>query len=247
MEHGEPYDGRLSRTVRRAAGGEVRRPTHLDLDADVNARMALRREIARHLGDRYFRRSLVPLGIRDIVTDQTAAKDTDTTLRFKLRLVTQGGVPLPTKIEISFRDPHTRETAVEESVSDALARRYLSATELPLLVSHYPRLAALRQKIAALALRTAVQSRDVFDMTILMGETRTDIDLLWLRECLNDEILTEAHARTLAIPETAFRGEVLEFIDAPAREYYAERWEELQLVTANLIEAIRASKPEAHE
>lgn len=227
--------------------GSPRYSEDMDLDADLNARMALRREIARHLGDPYFRRSLVPLGIRDVLTDQTAAKDTNTTLRFKLRLVTQGGVPLPTKIEISFRDPHIREMAVEERVNDALAGRYLSTPELPLVVPHYPRMAALRQKVAALALRTAVQSRDVFDMAILTGQTFADVDFRWLRECLDDALLTEAHARALAISETAFRGEVLEFIDETVRDDYTGRWEELQLFAAHLIEAIRAVDGGAHE
>ena len=48
----------------------------------------------------------------------------------------------------------------------------------------------------------------------------------------------------LAVPEIAFRGEVLEFIDEPARERYATRWEELQLFVADLISAIRETSDE---
>ncbi|HSU98198.1 MAG TPA: nucleotidyl transferase AbiEii/AbiGii toxin family protein [Gemmatimonadaceae bacterium] len=219
--------------------GSPRYSEDMDLDADLNARLTLRRELIKHLGDSYFRRSLATLGIRDVLTDRTAAKDTETTLRSKLRLVAQGGVPLPTKVEISFRDPRAGDEAVADPVPDAIALRYLEADDLPLVVPHYPRTAALRQKIAALALRTAVQSRDIFDLAILTQQTLIGIDLLWLRARLDDGLLTEAYTRALAVPEIAFRGEVLEFIDEPARERYATRWEELQLFVADLISAIR--------
>jgi hypothetical protein len=224
--------------------GSPRYSEDMDLDADLNARPALRRELIKHLGDPYFRRSLATLGIRDVLTDRIAAKDTDTTLRFKLRLVAQGGVPLPTKVEISFRDPDAGDDAIAEPVPDAIALRYLDVGDLPLVVPHYPRTAALRQKIVALALRAAVQSRDIFDLVILAQETLIGIDLLWLRARLDNALLTEAYTRALAVPEIAFRGEVLEFIDEQARERYATRWEELQLFVVELIEAIRMASDE---
>ena len=99
-------------------------------------------------------------------------------------------------------------------------------------------------KIAALALRTAVQSRDIFDLAILTQQTLIGMDLRWLRARLDDALLTEAYTRALAVPEIAFRGEVLEFLDDPARERYATRWEEIQLFVADLIGAIRGASDE---
>src|SRR5260370_32602256 len=84
--------------------GSARYSEDLDLDSDSRARPALRREVGRVLHDAAFLRRLAVLGIRGIEARPGPNKDTETTLRYKARVVSQGGVPLPTKVEVSYRN-----------------------------------------------------------------------------------------------------------------------------------------------
>ena len=96
------------------------------------------------------------------------------------------GVDHPTKIEVSFRPRPAMDIAVTEAAPAALVDPYRTppavapgpgrgrrravalaapVSHAPLLLPHYPRLPAIRQKIGALAGRTEVQARDVFDLS----------------------------------------------------------------------------------
>ena len=67
--------------------GSVRYSEDMDLDPEPRARLALRSAIQEFLGDLKLRRRLAALGIRDVLrTSERPAKDTETTLRFKMRL-----------------------------------------------------------------------------------------------------------------------------------------------------------------
>ncbi len=70
----------------------------MDLDGEPRARAALRGEVRALISDSAFLRTLAGLGIRGIEARSAPNKDTDTTLRYKMRVVSQGGVPLPTSL-----------------------------------------------------------------------------------------------------------------------------------------------------
>jgi predicted nucleotidyltransferase component of viral defense system len=219
----------------------IRYSEDMDLDADLRARDALKRETRNAIRDPHLRSQLVKLGIREVRQDGRAIhKDTDTTLRIKMQIIAQGGVPLPTKVEVSFRAGCSDDVAIEETADSQVAGRYLGPGELPLLVPHYTQPSAVRQKLAALALRTQVQARDVFDLFALTHGTLDGLDLPLLRRNLADATLKEARSRALEIPYEAYAGKVLEFLEEADRAKWAARWDEQGLFVAELAEALLA-------
>lgn len=215
----------------------VRYSEDMDLDAEPRARLALRGTIQELLGDIKLRRRLAELGIRDVLrTNERPAKDTETTLRFKLRLEIGGGVQLPTKVEVSFRGRARDDVVVEESADTKIVGRYLARAELPLVLPHYDRTAAIRQKISALAGRAEVQARDVFDLAALC-ESGRDFDVALLRKNIDEGVLDAARHRAFELGNDVYESQVLEFLDEPDRAVHADRWEEYQLVAAMLIES----------
>jgi hypothetical protein len=92
--------------------GSIRYSEDMDLDAEPRARDALKRETRKAIADPHLRARLIKLGIRDVRQDgRVIHKDTETTLRIKMQLVAQGGVPFPTKLE--FLDASDRVTWAE--------------------------------------------------------------------------------------------------------------------------------------
>ena len=112
------------------------------------------------LSARGFLDSLKSFGIERIVPpEMTKAKQPETTQRFKVHLLTSSGEDLFTKIEYSRRG--LKDTVVIESVSAQILRSYKMA---PLIVPHYDGGSAVAQKIHALAHRSVLQARDIFDL-----------------------------------------------------------------------------------
>jgi predicted nucleotidyltransferase component of viral defense system len=219
--------------------GSIRYSEDMDLDAEPRARDAIKRETRRAIADPNLRTRLAKLGIREVRQEGRAIhKDTETTLRIKMQLVAQGGVPLSTKLEVSFRPGCEDDLVLEEAADALVVGRYLDHGELPLVLPHYPQLPAVRQKIAALALRTQVQARDVFDLFTLTRGTIDGLDLALLRRNLTDTTLREARNRALEIPYEEYAGKVLEFLDESDRVRWAEHWDEQRVFVADLAEAI---------
>jgi predicted nucleotidyltransferase component of viral defense system len=225
--------------------GSIRYSEDIDLDGDRGARPALKREVGRLLHDAAFLRQLAALGIRGVEARPGPNKDTETTLRYKARVVSPGGVPLPTKVEVSYRKEESAEEGTVEAADERIISQYLSSADRPLHVMHYTVMPAVRQKIAALALRAEVQARDVFDLALL-AQTRADrLDLPFLRARLSDDTLREAHRRALRLPYDLYRSTVVEFLDPSQRADLGSKsaWDEQRLFTARLIEAIQGNIP----
>jgi Nucleotidyl transferase AbiEii toxin, Type IV TA system len=222
--------------------GSVRYSEDIDLDADASARDAVRRTIQKAFEDGHFRRRLVQAGIRGTVPPvPTPVKNTATALKWKFQVVGQGGVPQPTKVEVSFRPKHTADEVVVEPANPAVVERYLTAAEQPLLVPRYVRQAAVRQKLVALAGRTTVQARDVFDLYALTGGDLSTIDLAGLRATLTDGTLREAYRRAFELPYDAYESKVLEFLEDADRATWSgeAQWERLQYFVGGLAEDVR--------
>lgn len=108
---------------------------------------------------------LRPYGVTEVRLPTLArAKQTETTQRFKIHLLTESGLDLFTKLEFSRRGRGGE--ALVEYVPDLVLRPYRLA---PLVVPHYAAPAAFAQKVAALAGRAAAQARDVFDLHQLLA------------------------------------------------------------------------------
>lgn len=210
----------------------------MDLDAHPKARMALRDALQAFFRDLSVRRRLAALGIRDVIrSNERPTKDTETTLRFKVQLEIGGGVRLPTKVEVSFRGRSRDDIVLQENADPKIVGRYLTRAEMPLVVPHYDRTSALRQKIAALAGRAEVQARDVFDLAILnRANGRLEAHLLAKR--ITEQVLNNARDRAFELGNEAYQSQVLEFLDDSDRASNSDKWEEYQLIAATLIESI---------
>lgn len=139
-----------------------------DMDIDVLAGNVetLKKNGYKILQDASFIRKLKTYGIQDLlINDPNKAKQTETTQRFRLRIVTQAGEELPTKIEFSRRTQKFNiYNHLSERVDTEIARKY---SRLAYLVQHYDSNTAIIQKIEALAGRKEAQARDAFDIFIL--------------------------------------------------------------------------------
>jgi hypothetical protein len=160
-------------------------------------------------------------------------KQTETTQRWKLTLRNaESGAEVPTKIEFSRRGLDD-EKAVEP-VDAGIIRTYRL---YPVIVQHYTVHAALAQKVSALALREQVQSRDVFDLKLLMDAGGAEQSL----PATAAANLTAAIDNALAVDYDAFAGQVLAYLGPEYQDHYGNKqaWNELQEQVVGGLEALR--------
>lgn len=136
-----------------------------DMDLDVSSALSkdkLQVIMSRILESKTIEQILNVKGIK--IQEKSSPKQTDTTQRWKFALVVpRSSVPLRTKIEFSRRGMKTG--LAFNSVDANLIHAYELA---PILASHYQRLDACAQKVIALATRSQIQARDVFDLHLLI-------------------------------------------------------------------------------
>ena len=203
----------------------------MDLDIQTVAVGTLQNNVNRLLAEPAFMRGLRAQGIEMVKTARP--KQTETTQRWKLTLRnTESGAEVPTKIEFSRRGLDD-ERAVE-SVDAEIIRTYRL---YPVIVQHYTVHAALAQKVSALALREQVQSRDVFDLKLLMDAGGAARPLT----ATATAHLTAAIANVLAVDYDAFAGQVLAYLAPEYQDHYGneQAWNELQEQVVNGLEALR--------
>lgn len=150
-----------------------------------------------------------------------AHKQTDTTQRWKILVKAPGHVtPVSVTGEFSHRlaerggADQARSSIAAEPVDSRIAGRYgLPPPVLP----HYVPAAAMRQKIAALALRTNTQSRDVFDLDWLL--THHEASAPSKGQVPADQA-SRAAERATELDYADFHGVVVPFIDLSVRPIY---------------------------
>jgi len=207
-----------------------------DMDLDVSGIRAetLAKNVLQILKADSFRHVLGSFGIERIVPpDITKAKQTETTQRFKIHLVSSSGEDLFTKIEFSRRG--LAGNVVAGTVDDAILRSYKLS---PLLVPHYDSYSAIAQKLRALAGRKAVQARDIFDLYILSSQyTAGDKG----PDSIAASTLAKAYERVFEVEFEQFRDTVVSYLSSEDQAVYNKpgSWEEVRLKAANFIEEVR--------
>lgn len=210
-----------------------------DMDIDLTGVRIekIQKTVMEILSARGFLDSLKSFGVERIIPpDLTKAKQTGTTQRFKIHLLTSGGEDLFTKIEFSRRG--LKGHAIVEPVSVGILRAYKMA---PLLVAHYDAASAIQQKIQALAQRSVLQARDIFDLFILSSqyeESRAgDISL-------SGPVLRTAHDNIFLIEFLQFRDTVVAYLEAEDQKAYSSPavWDEIKLKTAHFLEGFENEK-----
>lgn len=206
-----------------------------DMDIDISGIevMTLKENVMKILGASSFQESLKPFGINRIVPPNISkAKQTETTQRFKIHILNSAGEDLFTKLEFSRRG--FRGQIAVESVCDTILRPYKI---LPLLLAHYDARSAITQKINALAKRSVIQARDIFDLYIL----KTQMNSSEINEIKASTIdIKKASKNMFEIDYSQFRDTVLLYLsDEDRAEYDSEsNWDEMKLNTASFFEEL---------
>lgn len=209
----------------------IRYSEDMDLDIHTMAVGTLRNNVSHVLDSRAFTQLLQAHGIE--LAKTSSPKQTETTQRWKLTLrITETGAVLPTKIEFSRRKLDGEK--VVEQVDAAIIRTYRL---YPVIVSHYSVHTAFAQKVSALALRGQVQSRDVFDLKLLMDAGGTERPL----PATAAANLAAAINNALAVDYDAFAGQVLAFLEPEYQDHYGNRhaWNNLQQQVVNGLAALQ--------
>ncbi|MBI3297855.1 MAG: nucleotidyl transferase AbiEii/AbiGii toxin family protein [Elusimicrobia bacterium] len=211
--------------------GSARLSEDMDLDVDPRVRRAtLEKGIDAVLGSAALRADLVREGLA--VQRVSKPKQTETTQRWKVELALAGEA-VQTKLEFSRR----RDVPGSESGAPApqLLDRY-GVTQFA--ARHYGAAEMARQKTAALASEGRNAVRDLYDL-----------DLLWSRNP------TETSAAVAADPAAAeaaaakaerfawgdFQGQVLPYLESPARRAYGrDAFEGLKASVCRNLRAVRA-------
>lgn len=233
------FSARVDKTLFVLKGGcnlrfffkSVRYSEDMDLDIHTMAVRTLQNNVDRLLAAPSFAQVLRAQGIE--IARISLPKQTGTTQRWKLALrITETGAEVPTKVEFSRRGPWHGQ--VVEPVDAEIVRTYRL---YPVIVQHYALHAAFAQKVEALALREQVQSRDVFDLKLLLdagggGQALPETAATHLPLAID-------HA--LAIDYDAFAGQVVAFLEPEYQELYGNRkaWSALQEQVVNGLQALR--------
>ncbi|HEX9241476.1 MAG TPA: nucleotidyl transferase AbiEii/AbiGii toxin family protein [Anaeromyxobacter sp.] len=206
----------------------VRYSEDIDLDIAGLPVHALKEKVSAVLSGPALSLALRSRGIA--MTSVSAPKQTETTQRWKLGLSAEGhALPLHTKIEFSRR-PTMEEAKVEPIAAAVLAEHQL----MPFLAPHYPLGAALRQKVGALAGRSVVQARDVFDLGVLFAKSGGKVEALQpIRS-----VLPKAIERAMEVSYADFKSQVASYLQPDLLDTYGSReaWDALQMRVVELLE-----------
>ncbi len=207
-----------------------------DMDIDLTGVRVekVKKTVMEILAVRGFADSLKSFGIEKVVPpDLAKAKQTETTQRFKIHLLTSGGEDLFTKIEFSRRG--MKGTAAVERISGEMLRAYKMA---PLLVPHYDAASAVVQKIQALAQRTVLQARDIFDLFILSSQYEESGQVPMQ---VSKAVLKTAYDNIFLVEFPRFRDTVVAYLGADDQKAYSSPavWDEIKLKTAHFLEEFK--------
>ncbi len=205
----------------------------MDLDVVAGSVATLKKNGFKILEDKALGRAMQAFGVSAIEpNDPGKAKQTETTQRFRVRLVTTAGVSLPTKVEFSRRRPNDAYTVINTPIPGERVRPY---GRLGFPCPHYDGRSATLQKARALPARQTPQCRDVFDLHILAlgghASRKVIADRLSRKERADAQIVINA------LEYDAYAGQVVEFLEDDARARFGsmESWDLIRLAALELF------------
>lgn len=188
----------------------------LDLDVFFGSIDTLKKNGYKILKDPSFLRVLKTFNIEKLVlSDPSRAKHTDTTQRFKVRLITPSGDAYPTKIEFSCRK-ESAKNILSSKIDSQITQTYRRST---FLCPHYDANAAIVQKIEALAGRKSPQSRDPFDLFLLF--TTQPHDIIQIKNLTKGK-MKEACEVLHEMTFQDYQGQVVEYLEPEHKSQYAQ-------------------------
>ena len=209
-----------------------------DMDVDIHTIEVeqLRDIVMKILHSASFQDILKTFGIERIIPpDSIKAKQTQTTQRFKVHLITPASEDLFTKIEFSRRG--FKGEVIVQSVLTPISRLYKTP---PLIIPHYNLQSATLHKIEALSARAMIQARDIFDLYILTSQYKP-----FKKEGIeiNESQFKKAYENVFEVGFEQFRDTVISYLSAEDQIVYSSSslWDEIKLKVANFIEEIRGT------
>lgn len=197
-----------------------------DLDFDVRhvAMRTLSRKIDGILEGGAIERLLAASGLR--ISSWSAPKQTESVQRWKASIVEGSSAAESTKLEFSRR-ASVGDVAVDALPAPVLERHRLAG---PVIAAHYGLDTAASQKVEALIGRSEPQTRDLFDLNLLLdrGAKLPKLDAKDSRE---------ARDRILEFTFDELEGQVLAFLEpAEAETFDRAHFEAIQLRVNRAIE-----------
>jgi len=208
----------------------IRYSEDMDLDVKGLPVESVGKRVMRILASPSFRENLKTYGISAIKPpDMVKAKQTATTQRFKVHIVTSAGEDYFTKVEFSRRG--FQGEPVAEPVPAVVLRPYGMA---PLVVRHYPAAVAAAQKISAVLSRSILQARDIFDLYQLSTQVRPGAAGIALP---GKEELSRAKEKILEPGFELFRDSVAAYLAPEDRKIYSvpSVWDGIKLKAAEFV------------
>jgi len=125
--------------------------------------------------------------------------------------------------------------AIVEAVPSQILRSYKMA---PLLVPHYDTASAIQQKIQALAHRTVLQARDIFDLFVLSPQYDNAQKHPFE---IGKAVLKTAYGNIFLVEYPQFRDTVVSYLGVEDQKLYSSTtaWDEIKLQTAHFLEELK--------
>lgn len=206
-----------------------------DMDFDVfipNSTMNHRLQML--FDNRFFHRSLAQKGVS--IASVTQAKDTETAGKWKIQLLVEhDGSAVPTKLDLSWREPVPAPDSVPSEFADRVVLAVYGMP--PFSAFHYGVDDVLRQKVKALGDRSVTQARDVFDLFWVLTTSGTDT----LPKIDDKDRLTDAADALNSLDYDTFVSHVGPFMEDSEKELYVNKqmWNEiLRVVGDQLLEQL---------
>jgi predicted nucleotidyltransferase component of viral defense system len=206
----------------------IRYSEDMDIDVQTIAKDTLRKNVNLILDSVPFKYILQANNIQ--ILNYSEPKQTQTTQRWKIQLKSSTStMPLHTKIEFSRRkfsgDIHF------EAVNPQILKQY---SIMPIMANHYSIVSMYEQKILALALRGETQSRDIFDLYLLLS-TGGNFKLRDQKVLGN---LALAKRNAMGIKFQDFKGQVIAYLPADYQIQYDDEsvWNNIKQHVINSLD-----------
>lgn len=187
----------------------IRYSEDMDIDIQIINKETLLKNVNNILDSGPFKSILHTQGIEIIKISNP--KQTSTTQRWKIELKSkQTALLLHTKIEFSRRE--FEDNAIYEPIDSQIIRQYSLS---PFMTNHYSIESMFRQKVRALALRSETQSRDIFDLYLLINSGENfDLDKKTI------VLLKDAISKAQQIKFEDFKGQVIAYLSEDQQAEY---------------------------
>lgn len=187
----------------------IRYSEDMDIDIQIINKDTLFKNVNKLLSSVPFNNILQSQGVE--ILNISSPKQTPTTQRWKIELKSKHiALPLHTKVEFSRRE--FEDDAIFEPIDSQIIRQYSFP---PFMANHYSIQSMFRQKVRALALRSETQSRDIFDLYLLISSgNHFELDEK------TTTMLEEAKSKAEGITFEDFKGQVIAYLPEDQQKEY---------------------------